>query len=141
MKSSLSVVEDCAQAIGASFAGERAGTAGQLAALSLYPTKNLGAIGDGGAILTNNALLDRMVRMSRDYGQASKYHHEVVGYNSRLDELQAALLRSGLLPRLPVWNSRRQAIAEQYLDIRNPALRVSVVLPVRNLLAPVSGIG
>ena len=62
--------------------------------------------------------------MSRDYGQASKYHHEVVGYNSRLDELQAALLRSGLLPRLPAWNSRRQAIAGQYLDaIRNPALR------------------
>jgi dTDP-3-amino-3,4,6-trideoxy-alpha-D-glucose transaminase len=121
---SLSVVEDCAQAIGASFAGERAGTVGQFAALSLYPTKNLGAIGDGGAILTNDALLDRMVRMSRDYGQASKYQHEVVGYNSRLDELQAALLRSGLLPRLPAWNSRRQAIAGQYLDaIRNPALR------------------
>jgi dTDP-3-amino-3,4,6-trideoxy-alpha-D-glucose transaminase len=121
---SLNVVEDCAQAIGTSFAGERAGTVGQLAALSLYPTKNLGAIGDGGAILTNNAQLDRTARVFRDYGQASKYHHELVGYNSRLDELQAALLRSGLLPRLRGWNTRRQAIAERYLDtIRNPALR------------------
>jgi dTDP-4-amino-4,6-dideoxygalactose transaminase len=120
----LSIVEDCAQAIGSSFAGQRAGTVGQLAALSLYPTKNLGAIGDGGAVLTDDALLDRVVRVSRDYGQASKYHHEVVGYNSRLDELQAALLRSGFLPRLPEWNRRRQAIAGEYLEgIRNPALR------------------
>ena len=121
---SLSVVEDCAQAIGASFAGERAGTVGQLAALSLYPTKNLGAIGDGGAILTNDARLDSMVRVARDYGQASKYNHEVIGYNSRLDELQAALLRSAFLPRLPAWNTRRRAIAERYLEtICNPALR------------------
>jgi dTDP-3-amino-3,4,6-trideoxy-alpha-D-glucose transaminase len=121
---SLNVVEDCAQAIGASFAGKRAGTVGQLAALSLYPTKNLGAIGDGGAILTNDPGLDSMVRVSRDYGQASKYNHEVIGYNSRLDELQAALLRSAFLPRLPAWTMRRQAIAERYLEtICNPGLR------------------
>lgn len=121
---SLNVVEDCAQAIGASFAGEGAGTAGQLAALSFYPTKNLGALGDGGAILTNDAKLDGMARVSRDYGQASKYNHEVIGYNSRLDELQAALLRSAFLPRLPAWSTRRRAIAERYLEtIRNPGLR------------------
>jgi dTDP-3-amino-3,4,6-trideoxy-alpha-D-glucose transaminase len=121
---SLGMVEDCAQAIGATFAGQAVGIAGQVAALSLYPTKNLGAIGDGGAVLTNDADLDGQVRTFRDYGQASKYRHEVIGYNSRLDELQAGLLRSAFLPRLNAWLARRRAIATAYLDgVRHPAIR------------------
>jgi len=119
------IVEDCAQSIGASHNGIATGTAGRMAATSFYPTKNLGALGDGGAVLTGDPELARMVRSLRDYGQNSKYRHDVIGYNSRLDELQAAILHRALLPRLPVWTARRREIAERYLGgIRNPALRV-----------------
>ncbi len=115
------IVEDCAQSIGARFNGEAAGTAGQFAAVSFYPTKNLGALGDGGAILTNNADWHAQALALRDYGQSAKYRHEVVGYNSRLDEVQAALLRQAMLPRLKTWTERRRAIAQQYLaGIRHP---------------------
>jgi dTDP-3-amino-3,4,6-trideoxy-alpha-D-glucose transaminase len=121
---SLSVVEDCAQSIGASFRGAVSGSVGQLAATSFYPTKNLGAIGDGGAILTSDAALDASVRVLRDYGQTSKYRHCAIGYNSRLDELQAALIHDAFLPRLGGWIARRRAIAGRYLEgIRNPAIR------------------
>ncbi len=116
------VVEDCAQSIGAQFHGEPTGLVGQLAATSFYPTKNLGAMGDGGAILTDDAALDARVRALRDYGQTAKYRHDVIGYNSRLDELQAAFLRRACLPRLNRWTSRRREIAAQYLHgIRNSA--------------------
>jgi dTDP-4-amino-4,6-dideoxygalactose transaminase len=112
----LLMVEDCAQSMRA---------AGDLAATSFYPTKNLGAMGDGGAILTHDATLDARVRALRDYGQTAKYRHDVVGYNSRLDELQAALLRRACLPRLERWTSRRREIAAAYLErIRNPAVRL-----------------
>jgi dTDP-3-amino-3,4,6-trideoxy-alpha-D-glucose transaminase len=120
----LKVVEDCAQSIGARFRGEATGTAGQLAATSFYPTKNLGALGDGGAILTDRP--DWLARAAalRDYGQSSKYRHEYVGYNSRLDELQAALLRHVMLPRLDAWIERRRAVAREYLSgIRHPEVR------------------
>jgi dTDP-3-amino-3,4,6-trideoxy-alpha-D-glucose transaminase len=110
----LRVVEDCAQAILATSAGMPAGSAGQLAATSFYPTKNLGALGDGGAILTDDEPFDRLVRVLRDYGQTDRYRHDEIGYNSRLDELQAAILNRVYLPALPEWTARRQEIAARY---------------------------
>ncbi len=111
----LHIVEDCAQSIGASFRGEATGTAGQLAATSFYPTKNLGALGDGGAILTPDPEYREQAAALRDYGQSAKYRHELIGYNSRLDELQAALLNRVMLPRLNGWIERRRAIARRYI--------------------------
>jgi dTDP-3-amino-3,4,6-trideoxy-alpha-D-glucose transaminase len=112
----LSVVEDCAQSIGARHAGLRCGTAGQTAATSFYPTKNLGALGDGGAILTSSPELERKLRQLRDYGQTCKYRHDILGYNSRLDEMQAAILQRVFLPRLGKWTGARRRIAQAYLD-------------------------
>jgi dTDP-3-amino-3,4,6-trideoxy-alpha-D-glucose transaminase len=118
------IVEDCAQSILASFRGRLAGTVGDMAAASFYPTKNLGAMGDGGAILTGDEALARGARALRDYGQSAKYRHDSVGYNSRLDELQAALMRRVYLPKLAAWTARRRQIAQAYLaGIRNPAVR------------------
>jgi len=110
-------VEDAAQAIGACHGG--------LAAVSFYPTKNLGAPGDAGAILTDDVELAETARRLRDYGQSSKYQHDIVGYNSRLDELHAAYLRRVGLKRLDGWNAARRRIAAMYIaGIRNPAIRV-----------------
>ncbi len=114
------IVEDCAQSVGATFGGTPTGHVGTLAATSFYPTKNLGAMGDGGAILTRNPDYDRIARALRDYGQTGKYEHELIGYNSRLDELQAALLRQVSLPRLDRWIAQRRRIAAAYMaDIQN----------------------
>ncbi|MCU1293708.1 MAG: hypothetical protein JWP08_2558, partial [Bryobacterales bacterium] len=96
----LAIVEDCAQSIGAEWRGRATGTAGMSAATSFYPTKNLGGMGDGGAVLTNDNELANRIAVLRDYGQSAKYQHSVIGYNSRLDELQAALLSRAGLPRL-----------------------------------------
>lgn len=112
----LKIVEDCAQSIGARSHGEATGSAGQLAATSFYPTKNLGAMGDGGAILTNDPEHQRTAAALRDYGQSAKYKHELIGYNSRLDELQAALLNDAMMPRLNHWIERRRATAAAYLE-------------------------
>jgi dTDP-3-amino-3,4,6-trideoxy-alpha-D-glucose transaminase len=113
----LAIVEDCAQAIGARSAGDRpVGSVGQVAALSFYPTKNLGALGDGGAVLTDAPELDARVRRLRDYGQSDKYVHAELGMNSRLDELHAAVLHDALLPRLREWTERRAAIARRYAE-------------------------
>jgi dTDP-4-amino-4,6-dideoxygalactose transaminase len=118
------IVEDCAQSVSASFDGMPAGSIGEMAATSFYPTKNLGAIGDGGAILTNDAEYAAAARSMRDYGQSSKYRHDRIGYNSRLDELQAAILRRAHLPKLPEWTERRRQIASQYLNrISNSRIR------------------
>lgn len=110
----VGIIEDCAQSIGASFEGRPTGTAGQIAATSFYPTKNLGALGDGGAILTNDAAGRDAAMHLRDYGQTAKYRHDVMGYNSRLDELQAALMNRVYLPLLAGWLARRRQIAERY---------------------------
>jgi dTDP-4-amino-4,6-dideoxygalactose transaminase len=120
----LKMVEDCAQSVGATFHGEATGLAGQLAATSFYPTKNLGAMGDGGAILTHDPALDAQARVLRFYGETARYHHTELGYNSRLDELHAAILQGAFLPRLTAWIARRRAIARAYGEgIRNPAVR------------------
>ncbi|GFE58641.1 DegT/DnrJ/EryC1/StrS aminotransferase family protein [Geobacter sp. AOG1] len=113
-KHGLKVIEDCAQAHGARYKGRRAGGLGDAAGFSFYPGKNLGALGDGGAVTTNDPELAERIRVLRNYGSQIKYHNEVVGYNSRLDELQAALLRVKL-SRLDEWNDRRRQVAAQYM--------------------------
>jgi dTDP-3-amino-3,4,6-trideoxy-alpha-D-glucose transaminase len=119
------IVEDCAQSIGAGNRGRQCGTAAHIAATSFYPTKNLGGMGDGGAILTQRGEYAAAARQFRDYGQSSKYRHEVIGYNSRLDELQAALLLAGGIRRLDAWTERRRQLARFYTGaLRNPAIRV-----------------
>jgi dTDP-4-amino-4,6-dideoxygalactose transaminase len=109
------ILEDCAQSIGASFNGIATGTAGECTATSFYPTKNLGAIGDGGALLTDSAEIAATARELRDYGQRSKYQHTSIGYNSRLDELHAAILRRVLLA------------ARYHAELRNPLITVPAV--------------
>jgi dTDP-3-amino-3,4,6-trideoxy-alpha-D-glucose transaminase len=122
----VALIEDCAQSAGAARAGLATGTAGAAAATSLYPTKNLGAMGDGGVLLTNDEPIAERARRLRDYGQRARYEHVEVGLNSRLDELHAAILRSALLPRLDRWLQRRREIAERYTD----ALAASSLRPI-----------
>jgi dTDP-4-amino-4,6-dideoxygalactose transaminase len=122
---SLQVVEDCAQAIGASAGGIPAGTVGQVAATSFYPTKNLGAMGDGGALLTNDAEIATRAKGLRNYGQSAHYVHSELGLNSRLDELQAAILRDAFLPHLEEWAKARSLSAQAYLNrIKHPLIEL-----------------
>lgn len=114
-KHGLKVIEDCAQAHGACYKGRRAGSLGDAAGFSFYPGKNLGAMGDGGAVTTSDHGLAEQIRILRNYGSKIKYHNEVAGFNSRLDELQAAFLRVKLA-KLDEWNERRKQIAAEYLD-------------------------
>ncbi len=109
----LLLMEDCAQAHGATFNGKKAGTFGQMASFSFYPTKNLGAYGDGGAIITDDEGYAARLRQLRNYGQARRYQHEIRGMNSRLDEMQAAILRVKLA-RLDEHNALRREIAGWY---------------------------
>lgn len=111
----LLLIEDCAQAHGARYRGRPVGTFGHLAAFSFYPTKNLGAFGDGGSVLTADPELAKRVRGLRNYGQAQRYRHDGPGVNSRLDEMQAALLRVGLA-KLDAHNAERRALAARYSD-------------------------
>lgn len=111
----LKVIEDAAQAHGARYKGRRAGGLGDAAGFSFYPGKNLGALGDGGAVVTNDARLAARIRSLRNYGGEEKYHHDEPGFNSRLDELQAAFLREKL-KRLDEWNRRRSDLARQYCE-------------------------
>ncbi|HEY5959191.1 MAG TPA: DegT/DnrJ/EryC1/StrS family aminotransferase, partial [Polyangiaceae bacterium] len=108
------LIEDCAQSILAKSRGALTGSVGLLSATSFYPTKNLGCLGDGGALLTNDEQLAQHAKALRDYGQSSKYLHDRLGLNSRLDELQAAFLISAQLPRLEDWTARRISIAAEY---------------------------
>lgn len=109
----LWVIEDAAQAHGATYKGRKAGNIGNIGCFSFYPPKNLGACGDGGAVTTNDAKLSERLHQLRNYGQTRKYHHESMGYNSRLDELQAAILRVKLR-YLEDWNASRRRIASIY---------------------------
>lgn len=111
----IKVLEDAAQAHGATCDGRRTGGLGDAAAFSFYPGKNLGALGDGGAVTTDDDALADQIRVMRNYGSRIKYKNEVVGYNSRLDELQAAFLRAKL-PLLDAGNAQRAAIARAYLE-------------------------
>ena len=121
------LIEDNAQAIGATYKGRRTGSLGDIACISFYPTKNLGAAGDGGMIVTNSAELDARVRTLRNHGQASRYISTEPGWNSRLDEIQAAILRVKLR-HLPDWQKARQANAAKYgkLLTDTPGIRTPV---------------
>jgi dTDP-4-amino-4,6-dideoxygalactose transaminase len=116
----LTVVEDCAQAHGAELNGRKVGTWGDTAAFSFYPTKNLGALGDGGAVVTSSAEVATQLRTLREYGWKERYISSVPGFNSRLDEVQAAILRVKL-PSLAPDNARRRQIAAAYCTAIDPA--------------------
>ena len=111
----LKVLEDAAQAHGGRYKGKRIGAHGDAVAWSFYPTKNLGALGDGGALTTNDAELAQRARQLGNYGSSDRYIHELRGVNSRLDPLQAAIL-TAKLPYLDQWNQRRRAVADRYSD-------------------------
>ncbi len=126
-KHGLKVIEDAAQAHGAFYKGRRAGGLGDAAGFSFYPGKNLGAIGDGGAITTNDAALAAKLKMLRNYGSSVKYHNEIKGFNSRLDELQAAFLRVKL-KRLDGWNNARSNLVSRYMNgLKNSTLTLPFV--------------
>lgn len=114
-KYKLFVIEDAAQAHGACYKGKRVGGLGDVAGFSFYPGKNLGAIGDAGAVVTNNPRIADKISVLRNYGSHVKYYNEVKGFNARLDELQAALLRVKL-KKLEHWNEKRRKTAQFYMD-------------------------
>ena len=125
----IKVVEDAAQAHGARYKGRPVGSLGDAAAWSFYPAKNLGALGDAGAVTANDPDVADRVRVLRNYGSRTKYVNEVRGVNSRLDELQAAVLRVKL-PLLHGWNQRRCRVAARYLDgLRGAGLRLPATAP------------
>ena len=128
-KHNLAVIEDCAQSLGATYRGRQTGSIGAIAGLSFFPSKNLGAYGDGGMILTDDDAMDRDCRVLRQHGSDKKYHHVKIGVNSRLDALQAAVL-AVKLKYLDQWNKARQEMAAYYNqrfagvgDIRVPEVR------------------
>lgn len=123
------VIEDAAQAQGATYRGRRVGGHGDAVAWSFYPGKNLGACGDAGAVTTNHPELAEKVRMLRNYGSKTKYVHELAGFNSRLDPVQAAILRVKLR-RLDEWNTRRQRVAARYqAELRKSVMTLPETLP------------
>ncbi|HUY89881.1 MAG TPA: DegT/DnrJ/EryC1/StrS family aminotransferase [Pirellulales bacterium] len=125
----LTVIEDAAQAIGAEYRGQRAGSIGQMGCLSFYPTKNLGGFGDGGMLTTNDDHLADKLRLLRVHGMQPRYYHQVLGINSRLDSLQAAVLNVKL-PHLNRWTELRQAHAERYTELfRSHRLEGVLALP------------
>lgn len=112
----LKVVEDCAQSFGARYKGQHTGTIGDAGAYSFFPSKNLGAFGDGGLLVTNDDHTADLARALRTHGSRKKYHNEMIGYNSRLDTLQAAILRVKL-PHIDRWNQGRRQVAAQYNEL------------------------
>jgi dTDP-4-amino-4,6-dideoxygalactose transaminase len=125
----LKVVEDCAQSHGTKWQGQTCGTIGDIGCFSFYPTKGLGAFGDAGAVVTKHPEIDAFVRMYRNYGSRKHYYNEVVGMNSRLDEIQAGLLRVKL-QYLDQFNAERNRIAERYIrELHNPLVRCLTTRP------------
>jgi len=120
------VIEDCAQATGAQWQGKKVGSIGHIGCFSFFPTKNLGACGDGGAVVTNDESIAASIRKLREHGMASRYCHEATGINSRLDALQAAILQIKL-PYLERWNDARRKVAAYYHQLLNPV--PGVVIP------------
>ncbi len=124
-KHKIKVMEDVAQATGATYRGAVAGSIGDYGAFSFYPSKNLGAFGDGGAVSTNSEEKYKKLKMLRNYGQSKRYYHDTLGINSRLDEIQCAIL-SAQLPYVHEWNEQRRQIAARYTE----GLKDLVVTPV-----------
>jgi dTDP-4-amino-4,6-dideoxygalactose transaminase len=118
-------VEDCAQSIGAGYKGRRTGSIGTIGCFSFFPSKNLGAYGDGGMVTTSDPLLAERIRRLRAHGASVKYYHDELGYNSRLDELQAAILRVKLA-HLETWTARRQAVAARYSEALRAVDRIAL---------------
>ncbi|NEP00687.1 MAG: DegT/DnrJ/EryC1/StrS family aminotransferase [Symploca sp. SIO2E9] len=116
---SLAIIEDCAQATGAEWAGQKVGSISHIGCFSFYPTKNLGACGDGGAVTTNDKNLAASIRMLRDHGKSGYYYHQKTGINSRLDALQAAILAIKL-SYLDSWNTQRRQVAANYQELLEP---------------------
>jgi len=127
-KHNLALIEDAAQAHGALYFGKRAGSLGDAAGFSFYPGKNLGAYGDGGAVTTNDSKVAEYISIARNYGSEIKYQNSIKGFNTRLDEIQAAILRVKL-KHLDKWNKRRVKIANHYLKYINPNKNINFVLP------------
>jgi dTDP-4-amino-4,6-dideoxygalactose transaminase len=125
-KHHLIVIEDAAQAVGATYKGRKLGTIADAGCFSFYPSKNLGAVGDAGAVVTGREELAERIRQLRNYGETQRYYHANNGVNSRLDEIQAAILRTQL-PKLDRWIQRRREIAGVYSrEINNPLIRTPV---------------
>ena len=128
----LRVIEDCAQAHGATYRGAVAGSMSDAGCYSFYPSKNLGAFGDGGMVVTNDRDMADRLRKLRNYGSGERYLHSSKGFNSRLDEMQAAILLAKL-PHLDAWNDRRRAIAAAYDDgLASSGIVCPVEAPVRH---------
>jgi len=127
-KYQLKLIEDVAQAHGAEHFGKKAGSLSDVAGFSFYPGKNLGAYGDAGVVTTNDPHVAKYIRIARNYGSEVKYHNSLKGFNSRLDEIQAAVLRVKLR-HLDQWNKRRNKIANYYLQYLNPGKNVNFILP------------
>jgi dTDP-4-amino-4,6-dideoxygalactose transaminase len=124
----LKVIEDNAQGFGAEYLGKKTGSLGDIGCLSFFPTKNLGAFGDAGMVVTNNAALAERMRMLRTHGWKKKYYSEEVGYNSRLDALQAAILQAKL-PYVDSWNEKRREISSRYSEQLAP---LGMVVPMEH---------
>jgi dTDP-4-amino-4,6-dideoxygalactose transaminase len=124
-KRNLIVIEDACQAHGSQYKGKRAGSMGTIGCFSFYPGKNLGAYGEGGAVVTQNEEIANKIRMIRDHGQAKKYYHDMEGYNGRLDAIQAGVLRIKL-KRLGGWNESRRQNAQYYNELLSPIKGVTV---------------
>ncbi|WP_017716617.1 DegT/DnrJ/EryC1/StrS family aminotransferase [Kamptonema formosum] len=122
----LAVIEDCAQATGAEWAGRKAGSIGHAGCFSFFPTKNLGACGDGGAVTTNDPALAQAIRTLKEHGSSRRYYHEETGINSRLDAVQAAILQVKL-PYLDTWNDLRRQVAARYRQLLAPL--ADIILP------------
>jgi len=124
-KHGLKVLEDCAQAIGAMYNGKRAGSFGDAGCISFFPSKNLGGFGDGGMVVTNDENISKQVKLMRVHGSSSKYSHSVLGYNSRLDNLQAAILRVKLRS-LDSWADKRRANAAYFNDVFSKLKNITI---------------
>ena len=127
-KHHLYVIEDCAQATGATFDGQKVGNIGDVGCFSFYPTKNLGGCGDGGMMTTKNAEVAEKLKILREHGSPKRYYHEYIGMNSRLDAIQAALLQVKL-PYLDKWNAQRREISDRYTDLLKDAHIPHIVTP------------
>ncbi|MEI6065330.1 MAG: DegT/DnrJ/EryC1/StrS family aminotransferase [Pseudanabaena sp. ELA748] len=127
-KHNLYVIEDCAQATGATFDDQKVGKIGDVGCFSFYPTKNLGGCGDGGMMTTNDPKIAEKLKILREHGSPKRYYHEYIGMNSRLDCLQAALLQVKL-PYLDQWNTQRRAISDRYTDLLKAANIPNLVSP------------